>query len=744
MKTFLLFLALPLSILTAYTHLIFGEELTLDRLFGSPNLSGPSPRGLKVSPDGARVTYLEGKKTDVHQLDLWKFDVTTKARKILVDSQEVMGKEILSEEEKSRRERQRIQDHGIIEYYWDAEGKAIVFPLGGDIYYKPLNGLVRRLTNTKEFETDIKVSPKGHYVSFIRDLNIFVIDLASGNETQLTSDGKSPISNGVAEFVAQEEMNRFSGYWWSPDDTHIAFTRVDESPVQILTRYEINADGSVTTVTQRYPRAGTSNVLIQLGVINVKSGKVNWIDLGPDKDIYLARVNWLWDSKHLSFQRQTRDQKQIDLIFADIETGTQKLILSETSKSWTDLNDDLVFLRNSERFIWTSEKDGFRHIYLYSLNGDLIRQITSGNWEVHKVNAVDEKRGLVYFEGFADTPLENHLYAASLEGGAQRKITNEPGWHTAETPAIGDLVQEGGRVFIDSYSSNDVPPRTVLKDLDGKVVNVILDNPLDKTHPYYPYLSERATREFGTMKAEDGTVLHYSLLKPPHFESSKKYPVIVFVYGGPTGQEVTNVWQLNFNEYLARHGYIIFQLDNRGTPNRGTSFQTPLYHNLGDIEVRDQLRGVDFLKTLAFVDANRIGVYGWSYGGYMTALLLFKGGGVFRAGFCGAPVTDWRLYDTHYTERYMGDPRQVDEAYTRASVFPYVQGLKSSLLLMHGMADDNVFFDNSVKLIAELEKREIIFELMTYPGERHGIYGQEQGVHRWKTAFDFFERKLKN
>jgi len=271
----------------------------------------------------------------------------------------------------------------------------------------------------------------------------------------------------------------------------------------------------------------------------------------------------------------------------------------------------------------------------------------------------------------------------------------------------------------------------------------MVDNALDSTHPYFPFLSEHAEREFGAIKTDDGVPLHYWLMKPRHFDPSKKYPAIVLVYGGPLGQQVVDQWSLGFSQFLARNDYIVFSMDNRGSANRGKAFEDVLYRKFGDIEVQDQLRGLKLLKSLPFVDQSRIGVYGWSYGGYMTLQLVLKAPGVFAAGFSGAPVTDWRLYDTHYTERYLGNPAEEAETYTRSSVFPYANKLKTDLLLIHGMADDNVFFDHSVRLIAELEKRGQLFELMTYPGQRHGIYGKEEGIHRWKTVFDFFERKLK-
>lgn len=717
----------------------FAEDLSLDRLFGSPDLDGEALKDLKISPDGARVTYLKGKKDNARQLDLWEYNIALGAHRLLVDSQELLGgEEVLSEEEKSRRNRMRIIDSGIVSYGWDAAGKALIFPLGGDVYYKPLDGPVRQLTATEAYETDIKVSPAGHYVSFIRDRNLYMIDLATGEERQLTFDGGGAISNGIAEFVAQEEMDRFTGYWWAKDDSKIAFERVDESPVDIVERYEIAADGSVTIIRQRYPRAGTANVLVTLGVLDLGSGAVSWIDLGPDHDIYLTRVKWLPDSEHLTFQRESRDQKTLDLILVNADGSGEKPLIREAAKTWINLTHDLKFIEGRDEFLWTSERSGFRHIYVYGLDGTLKRQLTDGDWVVSSIAGYDPETGMVLFEGFRDTVLEKHLYTVPIDGGDIMNVTEEGGWHSTVVP-------KKGKVFIDKYSSDTTPPRTLLKAVDGTLIATLTENPLDETHPYYPFAASHATREFGTTTTPDGTVLHYSLMKPADFDPSRKYPAIVFLYGGPgVTPKVRNDWNLDFPQFLARNGYLVFTLDNRGTPNRGKAFEDPIYRAMGGIEVEDQAWGAEVLKAMPFVDENRVGIYGWSYGGYMTLNMLLKKPGLFAAGFSGAPVTDWRLYDTHYTERYMGDPNGADaEAYEKSGILPYVDNLKDKLLLIHGMADDNVLFSNSVRLIAALEEQETLFEFMAYPGERHHVSSKGMEVHVWLTVFDFFERNLK-
>lgn len=725
---------------TALSGYVMADDLTIERMVGSPSLDGPKVAGLKISPDGERVTFLKGKDDDFRVQDLWEFHIASGETRMLVDSRDLLGgeDEVLSEVEKARRERQRITASGIVDYQYSKDGKTLLFPLGGDLYVLPIGGKVKRLTQTDAFETDAKFSPEATYVSFIRDQNLFVVNVDTGNETQLTTEGGGTILMGMAEFVAQEEMDRDTGYWWAPDESRIAFTRVDESPVKLVNRYELSAEGGVTTIQQRYPFAGTDNVLVDLGVVDVETGHVNWIDLGEEKDVYLARVDWLPDSRHVAFQRENREQTTLDLVFADVENDTQETILTETAESWITLHHNLTFLKDSDRFVWSSERSGFRHLYLYDFDGNELGALTEGDWVVSKLEHVDEKARRVYFSGFKDTPVESHLYAVPLEPApnAIERLTKEDGWHGVD-------VGKDGSVFVDNYSAPDMPPRVALKAMDGSLITWIEDNTLDKEHPYAPYVKGHAQTTFGTIKAEDGADLHYVLIKPADFDPEKTYPAVINVYGGPGVQRVRKAWAIDFDQILARNGYIVLKLDNRGSANRGTAFEKVIYRNMGDREVADQVAAARFLQGLGYVDEDRIGVYGWSYGGFMTVQLLAKAPDLFKAGMSVAPVTDWRLYDTHYTERFLGHPDEGD-AYERSSVFPYIEGVRpGALRLVHGMADDNVFFDNAVKLMSSLQESGVAFELMTYPGKRHGIRGEKARGHLWTDALDFFNRKLK-
>ena len=722
------------------------EKLTLEAITGSAPLSGPTLTKPQVAPDGSRVTFLRGKDRDRNRLDLWEYDIASGQTRLLVDSSVVLpGEEVLSDEEKARRERQRIAAlSGIVDYQWSPDGKALLFPLGGELYFYDLTksgrDAVRKLTNGGGFATDPKISPKGGFVSFIRDRNLWAIDLTSGEEVQLTRDGSDTIGNGVAEFVADEEMDRHTGYWWAPDDAAIAFARIDETPVSVQKRYEVYPDRT-EVVEQRYPAAGDPNVRVQLGVIAPKIGaKPRWIDLGKDPDIYLARVDWR-DPQRLTFQRQSRDQKKLELIETTLTNGTQRMLVTETSTTWVPLHNDLRFLKDG-RFLWSSERSGFEHLYIASEDGSTLTALTQGEWVVDGLLAIDETAGLAYVSGTRDGATEAHVYAVPLAGGEPRRLTQAPGMHAA-------TFARNASVFVDSWSSDTTLPQIELFKADGiKLATLLVNDVSDATHPYAKYRAAHQPTAYGTLTAADGTTpLHYSLIKPAGFDPKKQYPVVVFVYGGPAAQTVTRAWPGRsdsfFNQYLAQQGYVVFSLDNRGTPRRGAAFGGALYAKQGTVEVDDQLRGVAWLKSQAFVDPARIGVYGWSNGGYMTLMLLAKHSEAYACGVAGAPVTDWALYDTHYTERYMDLPKANEAGYREASVFTHVDGIGAGkLLLIHGMADDNVLFTNSTKLMSELQKRGTPFELMTYPGAKHGLRGNDL-LHRYRLTEDFLGRCLK-
>jgi dipeptidyl-peptidase-4 len=718
------------------------EQLTIERIYSSPSLNGQTPKSLKFSPDGTRVTYLQGKSDDLHRYDLWEYNLATKENKLLVDSQSLFsGPESLSDEEKARRERQRVYGVGIMEYKFSQDGSALLFPLNGDIYYYHLaTKTSKRLTETASFETDVKFSPKGNFVSYIREKNIYVLNIVSGEERQLTIDGAGTIKNGMSEFVAQEEMARMTGYWWSPDEKHIAFLRVDETPVKVVIRNEIYAE-KIELIEQRYPATGTNNVHIQLAVTDIKGKKIRFVNMGDDQDIYLPRVKWLANSKKLSYQWQSRDQKTLVLKTYDLKKRRQKTLLTETSTHWLNLHKDLTFLSDNKTFIWASERDGYKHLYHYNLKGELISQLTKGEWVVDSLTRVDEKNGWVYFTGRADTPLERHLYKVPLSGKSPenvQRITKRNGFHSINFSATSES-------YIDSFSNTQTPKQVSLHLANGEHITWLAENKVTAAHPVAPYYDDLVMPEFGSLKSDDGQAdLYYKLYKPKNMQPGKKYPVIVRVYGGPHAQLVTNSWKgADITQYMLQQGYIVYQLDNRGSNYRGTAFEFPIYEKLGQVEVTDQITGVKYLHTLPYVDKERIGVFGHSYGGYMALMAMFKAGDYFKAGVSGAPVTDWMLYDTHYTERYLNHPKVNAAGYQQSSVFPYVSALSGPLMVYHGMADDNVLFTNTTKLIKALQDEGKLFELMTYPGSKHSMRGKKVKVHLNTTIMDFFDRHFK-
>ncbi len=744
MSRLLLAALLALSLASA----VHAEQLTPERVFAAPDLSGPTARGVQISPDGRLVTFLRAKPEDRTVQDLWVMPAQGGEPRRLVDASAVSpAGAAMSEAEKSRRERQRISAQGIVEYKWDEQGRSILVPAGGDLYLADAaSGQVQRLTRTLGDETDARFSPHGRYVSYVRDKTLYVMDLAGRREQAVTPTAHDAVSYGVAEFVAQEEMERFTGYWWAPDERRIAWTKVDESGVDLIPRLEISAEGS-TLAQERYPRAGRPNARVELYVSGALGEAPVKVDLGADADVYLARVDWSADGATLYVQRETRDQGRLDLLSVDPATGASRVIETETGQPWIDLNDNFKPLKDGD-FLWTSQRSGFSHLYLFTRDGRLVRQVTHGDWPAAVRTAaagasgpglegVDEGRGLAYFVASKDSPLEHQLYAVSYRTpGEPVALTHGHGWWEA-------TLAKDASGFVATYSDPATPPRTALYAIDGTRRRWIEENRLAPGHPYFPYLDQHVTPQFGTLMAADGrTPLYYALLKPHDFDPAKRYPAIVEVYGGPDSLDVRANWRSPTEQLYLQKGFVLFQLANRGGANRGAVFAAALAGHLGGVEVQDQVQGLKFVRALPYVDPARIGVTGWSYGGYMTLRLLSELGAGFRAGAAGAPPTDWRLYDTHYTERFMGLPQLRAAAYDESADLPRLDHLSGRLLLMQGMADDNVLFANSIAVMNRLQALATPFDLMLYPGQRHGIRTPPRETQLWRTYLAFFQREL--
>lgn len=706
-------------------------DLTLERVFGSPGLNGPAPRGVQLSPDGRYLTLLRNREDDRQRYDLWAFDRQQGQWRMLVDSTGFGGGRVLSEAEKMQRERLRIGDlTGIVDYDWAADGKAILVPLDGDLHLAGLDGSTRRLTDTEAGELNPALSQTGAYVSFVRDRQLWVGKLGEEPKPVTAQEGAT-VTWGEAEFVAQEEMDRHTGYWWAPGDRRIAVARVDEAPVGVVTRTAIGATGT-RSYDQRYPAAGTPNADVRLFVIDPDGGHRAEVDLGADRDIYVARVNWAPDGKTLYVQRQDRAQTRLDMLKVDPATGRSEVLFSETAAAghWINLTDNYRFLKDGS-LIWWSERDGFGH--LYRLANGKWSQLTRGDWVVTGLVGVDQQAGKVYFTGTKDGVLAKQVYALDLA-------------HPARIDRLTDLafdnsarMDAAGKTMVVSRSNESQPPQTYLADGKGQRIAWVMENALDANHPYAPFLASHRPTTFGTVPGADGMPLNWMMITPP-MELGKTYPVFFEHYGGPHSQTVGKGWIGALAQAIVDRGYIYFRLDNRGSPNRGVAFEKPIYRAMGSVEVEDQRLGAQFLKTLPYVDPQRISIYGWSYGGYMTLKQLEADPGLYAAGIAGAPVTKWELYDTHYTERYMGTPQADAAAYAASAAIADAPKIADPLLLIHGMADDNVVFENSSELIARLQGTATPFEMMLYPGHTHRVAGPKISVHLWQTIFDFLDK----
>ncbi|MEP6342636.1 MAG: DPP IV N-terminal domain-containing protein [Maricaulaceae bacterium] len=716
-------------------------KLTPERLNAAPSLSGASLRRPTISPDGSMVTFLQGPANNPGQQDLWAYDIESGKASLLVSSTDLIsGPEVLSEEEKNRRERAREYGGGIISYQFISE-RLLMFPLGGDIYLYDLDKKKsRQVTATLGFESDPKLSSSGRYVAYVRDNELYVTDLKTGLERQLTDSATQTRRNATASFVVQEELARSSGYWWSPNETQIAYSQIDESPIAIESRLDFGADG-ISTIHQRYPFAGTDNARVKLGLISRQGGPTVWADLGRNEDIYLTRVTWARDGKTVYAGILSRDHKSHKILQIDPKSGTSKLLNEETSPTWLNIRSDYTALKNGD-LLYTAERNDKRQVFRLSPDGRETA-ISPDNLLVNSLSCFNEDTGDLYLTGWKDTPLDRHIFTMKMDGSGLTQLTEGSGQHSARFD--GNCTR-----YIGGFNRFDTPPQSRVFDNKGQPLLWLSENALsnDSDHPYSEYLDAHITPEFGQIPADDGTMMDYYLYKPKDLAPGEKRPTITIVYGGPGVQRVNHGWgRTLFSQMLAAHGFIVFSLDNRGATNRGKAFEDVLYRSMGHAEVVDQSAGAEWLKSQPFVDPDKMGIYGWSYGGYMTLHMLAQTNH-YSAGVSGAPVTDWALYDTAYTERYLGDPRPDHPNYTQGSyennsVFAHINGLTEDTLLIHGMADDNVVFRHSVKLMDAMQKAgRHNMRIMTYPGEKHGFRAAENRTHRDRQILEFFLEKF--
>ena len=722
------------------------RELTVERIYGEPSLSGSPTAGIEWSPDSKCISYLvRGPQGGNLGTELWTMDAATGERKVLVNSETL---KTITQPEKTKST--QATGLGRIEpgsYFWSPGGDSLLFAGSTSLVLLDLKTMApRTIVNGDRDIEDPKFSPDGKWVSFVRDWNLLVVNAATGETKAISTGGSEEILKAKLDWVYPEELDLTTAYWWSPDSSKIAFLEMDERPV---TRYPIMDMSSPVGALEytRFPQAGEPNPIVRVGVARVadgQPGQTKWMETGADTDVYLARVVWLFDSGRVAIERLNRAQNRLDLLFCDAATGASQTILTDTDKYWINISDDLYFFSDNKRFLWSSERSGFRHYYLYDLSGKQSDQLTSGSWGITGTSGfgpgavkhpeVDEAYGEIYFLSNKDDVQDTELYGLSLHDKSITRITREAGTHHV-------LFAPDHSGFEDTYSNSMTPPRQSLFRANGTRVAPISENVIPELAEY-----QLGTPEFTNISAQDGTKLYAMVIKPPGFDTSRKYPVLIDVYGGPQVQYVRNAWEgRNFLwlEMMAEKGYIIFRLDNRGSYNRGHAFETSIYHQLGKVELQDQLAGVNYLKSLAYVDGSRIGIWGWSYGAYMTLEAMANAPDTFKAGVAVAPVSDWRLYDTIYTERYMGRPQDDSEAYKNSSPVNQIANLKGKLMLAHGTGDDNVNFANTSEVLNELITHgSYPADVMIFPGRGHSIGDSPARIELFNRIAEFFLKNL--
>jgi dipeptidyl-peptidase-4 len=720
------------TVSTSHQEVETGKELTVDLIYDSQELVSSDVAGAQWAPNGDTFTYYQPSPQNGSRY-IWSYDLKTRTKAVLIDS----NKTPVLEEPQSVGPEKRF---ALPNYLWSPTGREILLPSGNDLYlYDVASATTRRLTNDQETKDDPHFSPDGKRIAFIRNHNIHVLDIETGIIVPLTTDGREHVFVGQFDWAYQEEFASVrTGFFWAPDGQHIAFFQLDETEVPEFPIVDfVPVENEVQST--RYPKAGEDNSIVRVGVVSIDNPHIVWLDVGSETDIYIPRIRWLPDSQSLAIYRLNRAQNRLDLLLGDISSGsTRAVLVEEATDGWIDIYDDLTFLKHGERFIWSSNRDGFKHLYLYDIQGNLIRQLTQGSWEVDSLVAVDEGRGLVYFSAGKENVWDRDLYKVALNGEALTRLTEQEGWHSVD-------MNPSCEYYLDYFSDFTTPTIVSLHSSDGKLLDDIEPNEaLNETLKKY-----RLSRpDFFSFDTDYGVKLNALMIKPPDFDPSKKYPVLIYVYGGPGSQTVVNAWDTDsrhrqlWHKMLTQNGYIIFTVDNRGTGGRGKDWMKVVYRQLGEAEVQDQIAGVQYLRKLPYVDSTRIGIWGWSYGGYMTSMCILKGADYFKAGIAVAPPTDWRDYDSIYTERYMGKPQDNTEGYIASSAITHAKDLKGKLLLIHGTSDDNVHLSNSMQLVYAFQIAHVPFDLMVYPRELHHIDDHDARLHLFSSMSKYVLQNL--
>lgn len=713
------------------------KPLTIEAIFAAGGVTGRGPETGEWTPDGTLFSFVQRDDSGEHA-ELWSVDATSGEKKLLLNEAKLAGLLTSPDKIKNEREKERITRYRVAGYQWAPDSKHLLFDSLGQLWYYTLDGAAIQLTSSPDPSTDPKFSPDGDRLAYVRKHNLYVSSVSAVSEKQLTNDKSDDLLNGEVDWVYAEELEVRSNYFWSPDGRDIAFLQMNEKAVP---SYPIT-DWMPThpaVEMEKYPKAGDPNPVARLGVVSASGGKVKWISLTDDLDTYLPRFGWVRDGI-LWAEVLNRHQDTLDLYFVDAHSGRSRKMLSETAPdAWVHVNDNFRILKSGDRFTWSSWRDGNTHLYLYSFDKDdplgadakLELQLTKGSFEVVSLDAIDEAAAVLYFTCTKDDPRQRQLYSVKLDGSGLQRVSQEEGSHRV-------TFADDGKHYVDDFSATLTPP-SWFTCTPGKDCKKIWES-----HPVDDYgLIEPRFLEF---QAEDGSKLYGELLMPTETKPTSKIPVVVHIYGGPAAQTVMNTWSGGeglFHEALAQKGFAVFTVDNRGTPGRDRKFQTSIRHEYGEIELRDQLAALDQLfDRYPQLDRNRVAIWGWSGGGSMTVYAMTHCDR-FKAGISVAPVTDWRNYDSIYTERYYGLPSENSKAYQDFRPADMAAKLHGSLLLVHGMSDDNVHFQNSVQMIEEFIKAGKQFGLMVYPGKTHSIAGPPDRTHLYHAIEDHLEQELK-
>jgi len=713
------------------------KPLTIESLFQPGGLAGRGPETTEWSPDGTKLSFVQRDEKG-EKGELWYVDTTTGEKRVLVSAAKLATLDPDVNKVKNEREKERLTRYHVAAYLWAPDSKHLFFDSRGQLWLYDLgNETAVQFTSAGDPSGDPKFSPDGKHLAYVRKHNLYVRPISGKDEKQLTKDTGENLLNGDIDWVYAEELGVRSNYFWSPDNKEIVFLHMDETnvPTYPITDW---MPAHPTVDQEKYPKVGDPNPVVKLGVVDVDKGKPRWITLGNDEEFYIPRFGWVREGV-IWAEVLNRTETKLDLYFIEAKTGKTRLVLSESRPdSWFDFeHTETRFLKSSGQFLWPSWRDGHTHMYLYSFDKEnplaadakLERQLEQGEYEVLGILAVDEAAGTVFFDGNKDDPRQQHLYSVKLDGSDFKDLTPEEGTH------VGNFSDDGKHYTRMSFGPQASP---VLSLCAAAGACSTIWKARDEIAEY----GLRAPR-YLEFKADDGTTLYGQLLLPPESAAAPKIPLIVNIYGGPAGQMVRKATPDPFNEILARKGFAVFSVDNRGTPGRGKKFQTAIRHEFGAVELSDQLTALDeLLAQYPQLDKDRIAIWGWSNGGSMT-LYAMTHSDRFRAGVAVAPVTNQANYDSIYTERYMGLLKEDKAGYEQSDVTKSADKLHGALLLVHGTSDDNVHFQNSIQMINALINAGKQFRLMIYPNKTHSIAGKDARVHLFTMISEHFERELK-